>query len=187
MKSFGFGVQVLLAANGAVNAASVEYRQAAPAYSPPVTGPRYGTAPWLPKVGQRIQVILDRRVMQLDPEAALIPNSAEIWDLDLLDTPKETFDILHAHGKRIFCYMSAGGSESWRADFNQINPADLGDNMPKWKGEKYLNLNSPTVWQFMQRRIRMAYDKGCDAIDPDNLGMLNEPRVYLADNSRSFQ
>jgi hypothetical protein len=183
MRNFGFGAQLLLAAAG--TAVDAQYQQQG--YSAPVTGPRYGTPPWLPKVGQKIQVILDRRVMKLDPEAALVPNSADIWDLDLLETPKETFDILHAHGKRVFCYMSAGGAETWRTDYNLINPADLGDNMPKWKGERYLNLNSPTVWQFMQRRIRMAYDKGCDAIDPDNLGMLNEHEVNVAHRTRSFQ
>jgi len=46
--------------------------------------------------------------------------------------------------------------------------------MPKWKGEHYLNLRSPTVWRFMQTRIRMAYDKGCDGIDPDNLDPFND-------------
>jgi hypothetical protein len=115
-------------------------------------------------------VILDRRVVRLDPYAPLIPDQAEIWDVDLFDTTKETIDILHRKGKRVMCYISVGGSESWRPDFATIPQSDLGDIMPKWKGERYLNLRSPTVWRLMQNRVRMAYQKGCDALDPDNVG-----------------
>jgi len=141
------------------------YREAAP-----VNGPQAGTPPWRPKIGQKIQVILDRRVVKLDPDEPLVPGNAEIFDVDLFDTPKETFDVLHAKGKRILCYFSGGGSESWRPDYKSIKKSDMGDDMPKWPGEKYLNLRSPTVWKFMQNRVKMAYNKGCDAIDPDNVG-----------------
>ncbi len=141
-----------------------------PSYSPPVSGPRIGGQIWKPKIGQKIQVILDRRVARLDPNAPLVPEQADIWDLDLFDTTKETIDILHSKGKRVICYLSVGGSESWRPDFTSIPKSDMGDIMPKWKGERYLNLRSPNVWRLMQNRIRMAYEKGCDALDPDNVG-----------------
>lgn len=131
--------------------------------SGPLRGPRMGGPLWQPRQNDKIQYILDRRVIRLDRNAPLVPN-ADIWDVDLFDTPKETFDILHAKGKRVMCYFSGGGSESWRADFEEVKKSDMGDNMPKWPGEKYLNLKSPTVWKFMQKRIRLAYDKGCDAI-----------------------
>jgi hypothetical protein len=127
-------------------------------------GPQMGGPIWQPRQGQKIQVILDRRVVKLDPDAPLVPSNADIWDVDLFDTPKETFEILHAKGKRVMCYFSGGGSESWRPDAKEIKKSDIGDSMPKWPGEHYLNLRSPTVWKFMQKRIRMAFDKGCDAI-----------------------
>jgi hypothetical protein len=141
-----------------------------PSYSPPVSGPRIGGQIWKPKIGQKIQVILDRRVASLDPGAPLVPEQADIWDLDLFDTTKQTIDTLHSKGKRVICYLSVGGSESWRPDFSSIPKADMGDIMPKWKGERYLNLRSPNIWRLMQDRIRMAYEKGCDALDPDNVG-----------------
>jgi len=72
------------------------------------------------------------------------------------------------------CYFSGGGSESWRPDYKSIKQSDMGDTMPKWPGEHYLNLRSPTVWKFMQNRVKMAYDKGCDALDPDNLDPFND-------------
>jgi len=117
---------------------------------------------------------LDKRAAVLSPDAPLVPEQADIWDLDLFDTPKQTIDILHSKGKRVLCYLSVGGSESWRPDFTTIPKSDLGDIMPKWKGERYLNLRSPSVWALMQRRIKMAYDKGCDAIDPDNVDPFND-------------
>jgi endo-alpha-1,4-polygalactosaminidase (GH114 family) len=145
-----------------------------PVSSPPVPSPRIGGPIWQPRIGQKIQVILDKRAAVLDPDAPLVPEQADIWDLDLFDTPKTTIDILHSRGKRVMCYLSVGGSESWRPDFTSIPPSDLGDIMPKWKGERYLNLRSPSVWALMQRRIRMAYEKGCDAIDPDNVDPFND-------------
>jgi hypothetical protein len=141
------------------------------AYTPPVSGPRMGGPVWRPRIGQRVQVILDRRVVRLDPEAPLVPADADIWDVDLFDTSREMISVLHQKGKRVMCYLSVGGSESWRPDFLTIPKSDLGDVMPKWKGERYMNLRSPTVWQLMQSRVRMAYEKGCDALDPDNVGV----------------
>jgi hypothetical protein len=166
---------------GASAASSLERRQNGPQYTPynpyqssprPLRGPQFGGPIWEPKIGQKVQVILDRRVIRLDRYAPLVPADADIWDVDLFDTPKETIDVLHEKGKRVMCYFSGGGSESWRPDFKNILKSDMGDTMPKWPGEHYLNLRSPTVWKFMQNRVKMAYDKGCDALDPDNLGML---------------
>ncbi|KAF2664109.1 hypothetical protein BT63DRAFT_101021 [Microthyrium microscopicum] len=140
----------------------------------PVSGPRIGGPVWKPQIGQKVQVILDRRVAQLTQFSRVTPEQADIWDLDLFDTTKQTIDVLHANGKRVICYLSVGGSESWRPDFLTIPKSDLGDVMPKWKGERYLNLRSPTVWRLMQDRIKMAYDKGCDGIDPDNVDPFND-------------
>src|SRR6201999_864942 len=121
-----------------------------PSYSPPVSGPRIGGQIWKPRIGQKVQVILDKRVFRLDPDSPLVPDQAEIWDVDLFDTTKQTIDVLHSKGKRVMCYLSVGGSESWRPDYTSIPQADLGDIMPKWKGERYLNLRSPSVWGLMQ-------------------------------------
>jgi hypothetical protein len=141
-------------------------------YAEPVPGPRMGGPIWRPRIGQRVQVILDQRVVRLRPSAPLVPADADIWDVDLFDTPRETISVLHQKGKRVMCYLSVGGSESWRPDFLTIPQSDLGDIMPKWKGERYMDLRSPTVWTLMQNRVRMAYEKGCDALDPDNVGMV---------------
>jgi hypothetical protein len=148
-------------------------------YVAPLSGPSIGGEIWRPKIGQRVQVILDQRVVRLRASAPLVPANADIWDVDLFDTTKETISVLHRKGKRVMCYLSVGGSESWRPDFLTIPKTDLGDIMPKWKGERYMNLRSPTVWKLMQSRVKMAYEKGCDALDPDNVGMFEFIRSKL--------
>jgi hypothetical protein len=155
---------------GALGAAQYPGPYGPEPYVAPVSGPRMGGPIWRPQIGQSVQVILDRRVVRFDPREPLVPASADIWDVDLFDTTRETISVLHQKGKRVMCYLSVGGSESWRPDFLTIPKSDLGDVMPKWKGERYMNLRSETVWRLMQSRVRMAFDKGCDALDPDNVG-----------------
>jgi hypothetical protein len=107
----------------------------------------------------------------------------------MFGTPKSTIDELHKQNKKVICYFSAGSSEDWRPDYKDFAYSDLGNKVAKdakgisfWTGERWLNIknpnpsssNLPNVWSIMQKRIRMAAEKGCDAVDPDNLGMLQE-------------
>jgi hypothetical protein len=99
-----------------------------------------------------------------------VPEDAEVFDLDLFDTPGETIQRLHDEGKAVICYFSAGGSESWRADDRQIKAKDRGERMKKWPQERWLNIRSPDVFKVMQARIELAARKGCDGMDADNTG-----------------
>jgi hypothetical protein len=100
----------------------------------------------------------------------LVPEDAEVFDLDLFDTPVSTIERLHDEGKRIICYFSAGGSESWRTDDRQIKAKDRGERMKKWPQERWLNIRSPDVVAVMKKRIDLAAQKGCDGMDADNTG-----------------
>jgi hypothetical protein len=66
----------------------------------------------------------------------------------------------------------AGTSEDWRPDYSSFQDVDKGSGLPDWHGEKWLDIRSASVWAVMANRIKMASDKGCDAIDPDNMGKL---------------
>lgn len=74
----------------------------------------------------------------------------------------------------MICYVSAGTSEDWRADYKSIRPQDMGASLPLWKEEKWLDIRQRSVWKVMQKRIELASKRGCDAIDPDNIG-----RIFL--------
>jgi len=105
----------------------------------------------------------------------LVPDDAAVWDIDLFNTPAETIAQIKAQGKQVICYFSAGTSENWRPDFGDFQEDDQGADLPDWPGERWLNLRSENVWNIQERRIQMAAEKGCDAIDPDNMdGYSNE-------------
>jgi hypothetical protein len=100
----------------------------------------------------------------------LTPGGVEIFDIDLWETSTATVTALHKKGKKVICYFSAGTSENWRPDFKQFREQDLGANLPMWKGERWLDIRQRSVWTVMQKRIKLASQRGCDAIDPDNVG-----------------
>jgi len=134
-----------------------------------------GTAAvWQPAPGERFQIILSR-VLDLKAGQDIVPDTADIFDIDLFQTPKTTIDVLRSKGKKVICYFSAGGSETWRPDDYLFNETDRGDAMQEWRGEKWLDIRSANVWEVMKKRIQLASEKGCDAIDPDNVGMACAP------------
>lgn len=120
--------------------------------------------------GQKFQIILlgvpDMSKMPLPP------TDAPVWDIDLFDNPASTMKALKAAGKIVICYFSAGTAEDWRDDYRDFATADLGKVLPEWPNEKWIRTGSQSIRKIMTRRIKLAADKGCDAIDPDNTGTL---------------
>jgi hypothetical protein len=127
---------------------------------------------WQPEVGTKWQILISNNIA-VDASQALVPEDAPVWDIDMVNTPKGVFDELHSKGKKIICYFSAGSSENWRSDYSQFQSEDMGSDLVGWPGEKWLNTRSESVWAIMASRIKYGADKGCDAIDPDNMGESN--------------
>jgi len=135
---------------------------------------------WQPKVAEPFQIILSGHP---DTSVKVAPDFVNIFDLDLFNTPASTIKYLRDNGKKVICYFSAGSSEDWRPDYKQFQKNEMGQRVSKddagssfWEGEKWLNIKNsnpnsnqlPNVWKIMQSRIKLAYEKGCNAIDPDN-------------------
>ena len=100
----------------------------------------------------------------------------EIYDIDLFDTTTGTIDALHAAGRKVICYFSAGSWEDFRADAGDFDAADIGNELDGWPGEKWLDVRSNKVRQIMQTRLDLAVSKGCDGVEPDNMdGYTNTP------------
>ena len=51
--------------------------------------------------------------------------------------------------------------------------------MQDWSGEWWINTNSQGIRDIMQKRITLAQQKGCDAIDPDNVDAYNNAEEQL--------
>lgn len=125
---------------------------------------------WKPEVGTPWQIVLIQPIkLDKDGSVKTVKPDVAIWDLDLYDNDKETFAALHKAGKHVICYFSAGSWENWRDDQKSFKKEDLGKALDGWPGEKWLNVKSQSVRNIMKKRIKLAADKGCDAIDPDNV------------------
>lgn len=115
-----------------------------------------------------------------DNASTIQPANIPIFDVDLFYTNKSAIDTLQTQGKKVICYFSAGSSEDWRPDYVDFPIADKGPCLNGWAGERYLNIRTEGVFNVMQKRIQLAAEKGCDAIDPDNVdGFSNENSFSL--------
>jgi len=125
---------------------------------------------WQPSVGAKWQIILNSTII-LNSSMPLEPKNVKIFELDLFDTPKATITELRNRGIRVICYFSGGTSEDWRPDFASFKNEDKGSCLPRWVGERYIDIRKEGIFEVMKARIGLAAEKGCDAIDPDNIGI----------------
>jgi hypothetical protein len=123
---------------------------------------------WKPTVGQTWQIVLLQPIT-LDPAATSVTPNVDIYDIDLFTNNQSTIDALHRMGKKVICYFSAGSYEPNRPDSNQFKEKDQGKGLEGWPGERWLKLDSANVRNIMSKRIDLAAQKKCDAIDPDNV------------------
>jgi hypothetical protein len=93
-----------------------------------------------------------------------------MYDIDLFDTPASVVASLHAKGRKVVCYMSAGTYENWRPDASAFPAAALGSNVSGWAGEKWLDIRRLDVLgPIMEARMDLCKQKGFDALEPDNI------------------
>lgn len=106
----------------------------------------------------------------------------QIYDLDLVDTPQSLIDRLHADGRKIICYFSAGSWEQWRSDAGEFPESVIGNHLDGWPGEKWLDIRRlDLLGNIMESRLDLAAQKGCDSVDPDNVdGYANDTGFDLS-------
>jgi hypothetical protein len=168
--------------NGYPNPEEPSYSAIPKTSPPPQGGDVVRSGMWQPRVASLFQIVLSGTV---DTSAGISPNDVDIFDIDLFNTPASTIRALKKQNKKVICYFSAGTSEDWREDFKQFKQSETGQKIAKddsgktfWEGEHWINIKNPNpnskeipnVWRIMRNRIQMAAEKGCDAIDPDNVG-----------------
>ncbi len=98
-----------------------------------------------------------------------IQRPEEIFDIDLFDSDESLISHLKETGHKVICYFSAGSAEKWRDDFTLFSEKELGNVMNDWPDERWLDIRSENVKRVMEQRIRLAAQKGCDGIEPDNI------------------
>ncbi len=90
-----------------------------------------------------------------------------VYDIDLFETSIATIQSLQASGKKVVCYFSAGSAEDWRSDYSRFLPADMGNNVDGWPGERWLDTRSSNVRQIVRDRLALAASKGCNGVEAD--------------------
>ena len=103
---------------------------------------------------------------------------AEVFDIDLFDTGKDAIAQLRDGGRTVICYFSAGSYEEWRPDAALFPVGALGDPLEDWPGERWLDHRDPAVRQIMSDRLDLAVDKGCHAVEPDNVDGYAHPNGF---------
>lgn len=93
-----------------------------------------------------------------------------MYDIDLFDAPQATIDLLHAAGRRVVCYLSAGSWEEWRPDADDYPAALLGNPLDGWPGERWIDIRQlAQLGPLLGARFDLAVAKGCDGVEPDNV------------------
>jgi hypothetical protein len=116
------------------------------------------------------QIIL-AGALDLKPNATSVTPDVDVYDVDLFFTSKSTIETLHLLNKTVICYFSAGTYEPGRPDSFLFPSRDMGSRLLEWPKEKWLRTGSMAVRRIMADRTQLAAKKGCDAIDPDNIGV----------------
>jgi len=95
---------------------------------------------------------------------------ADVYDIDLFDSPIEKIKELKNKGKKVICYFSGGTIESWRDDAEKF--LDVGvvlEEMEDWEDENWVNIRSSKLKPLIQSRLDLAVEKGCDGVEIDNV------------------
>jgi hypothetical protein len=123
--------------------------------------PASGGQIWMPKPGVTWQWQLTGT---LDTSV-----DAQMFDIDLFSSSAATIQSLHASGKIVICYFSAGSYEPDRPDSQALSQTGLGSTLDGWPDEKWLDVRSTAVRDLMKARLDVAKSKGCDGVEPDNV------------------
>lgn len=107
--------------------------------------------------------------------------AVDVYDVDLFDVSKAQISELQDKGIRVICYFSAGSYEAWRDDASQFPASALGDTLDGWEDERWLDIREQSILAIMETRIALASEKGCDAVEPDNVdGYTNQTGFNLS-------
>ncbi|TKA40836.1 hypothetical protein B0A55_13548 [Friedmanniomyces simplex] len=126
---------------------------------------------WQPHPNTTWQIVLSAPLKP--PYLSPPPDSTTLviaLDGDLFDNAcNNNWPTIKKSGYKTLCYFSAGSYEGWRPDASSFLPADLGNPLDGWPGEKWLDTRSGNVRAIMRKRLDLAVEQGCDGADPDNI------------------
>ena len=96
---------------------------------------------------------------------------AQMYDIDLFESPQNVIDELHRKDRIVICYFSAGSWEGFRPDAGSFPQSVRGSPLdPPFQDELWLDIRQLGVLgPIMSARLDLAVAKGCDGVEPDNV------------------
>jgi hypothetical protein len=120
---------------------------------------------WRPRTGLSWQ-------WQLDGASIDQSVDADVYDVDLFETPTSTVNALKAQGVRVVCYFSAGSWEPGRPDSHSFPAGLLGGPVDGWPDERWLDIRElDTLRPLLASRMDLCAEKGFDGVEPDWLDL----------------
>ncbi|WP_199486694.1 endo alpha-1,4 polygalactosaminidase [Actinomadura logoneensis] len=93
---------------------------------------------------------------------------AQVYDVDLFETPAATVARLKKAGRRTICYTAIGSAENWRPDFKRFPARVLGKKVEDWPGERWVDIRRLDVLRpIWAARLDQCRKKGFDGVEPD--------------------
>ncbi len=136
-------------------------RTATPTIAPSSTPTPGSSSIWRPALNTSWQIQLTGTIDQ--------SVNATMYDIDGFDNTASVVAALHARGRKVICYFSAGSWENWRPDAGAF-PAAVKGKSNGWPGEQWLDIRRLDVLgPIMDARLDMCKAKGFDGVDPDNV------------------
>jgi len=111
----------------------------------------------------------------------------DVWDVDLFEVEASKIAELHQAGRYVICYFSAGSIEDWRPDVGGFDESAIGKPLDGWPGEKWVDVRSKSAVALVEARIALAAEKGCDAVEPDNVNGYNNDSGFPLDEADQIQ
>ena len=96
-------------------------------------------------------------------------HDVDLYDVDLFQLTSAVEETLHADGRRVICYFSAGSFEPWTDDADQFPEEAIGKKLDGWPDERWLDHTRADVRALMSARLDLAVERGCDGVEPDNV------------------
>ncbi|UCC65762.1 MAG: endo alpha-1,4 polygalactosaminidase [Anaerolineae bacterium] len=135
-----------------------------------------GTSPgvWRPPVGASWQ-------WQLTDLPVDDSFDVDVYDVDGFDVDAGTVAALHARGRKVICYLSAGSWEEWRPDADLFPEVVLGNDYQGWPGERWLDIRRiDLLAPIVRARLDRCRAAGFDGVEPDNIdGYANDTGFAL--------
>jgi len=102
---------------------------------------------------------------------------AEVVEIDFNSV--DLIKSLHAAGKKVICYFSGGTLEKWRYDYDEYKKHDglVREPYDGWEDELIVDYRKDSLKPLLKERMKRSKERGCDAIDVDNVDLYQVKKV----------